>query len=361
MFIIRRRIVFETISREHPPLPQGTPRSCSSTHLAQLQTQLEGYGETGGTGQPCPGLAPLALTYPVQRHLPCVGGVWRAILLLGGKEVARKTREGVLDGGPGSKFKLNGLKGGQGPTILALEQTVLNLPQEKVDRYQAKYEEMLEEMFGLMALKIDDLKKSPKHRSFTKLNELASALLGVQQTVQALAGYTTKSLEIPIDAISAAIARREGQVRELDGFFEMLDAEIEALRVEEEANWKPALVLPAGSVTIEGEVDAEAGKYDGGDAERTRGKLFSLGYIRLDGTYTGKLPPEGARADLLAEVAYVRERGGWCDGSKGEVPGGEEGGAADIGGGEEGAHGGPGEDGEGGDNACAVAGEGHRA
>lgn len=106
-----------------------------------------------------------------------------------------------------AKSILASVRGGMGQNVISIEQTALNLPQEEIDRLSLQYREMLENLFRVARLKVRELLSDKEARARTHLKEISDSVVSFQQIYQMLAGYTTKTAKIEIEAIHQELER----------------------------------------------------------------------------------------------------------------------------------------------------------
>lgn len=222
--------------------------------------------------------------------------------------MARQKRDGWLEGPPGSKLRMNNMRGGLGTALMVMEQTLLNLPQGEVDAATAAFKELMEDAIKLTKLRMKDLLKSPKQRAFVKMNDISSSLIQFSQAYQTFAGYTSRAVEVPVDAVQEALREVGGQIEAIDGFLVELDRRIE--------DGRKLLALPEGGSVIDLGADAveSEGEEEGAGGEGKRdpvleGQLKYLrvnGYLDPEGKLTGKVPPAGAPGFVEALLQEMR-------------------------------------------------------
>jgi hypothetical protein len=226
----------------------------------------------------------------------------------GGGVLARKNRDDWVQGPPGSKLKLNNMRGGMGTALLVLEQTLLNLPQGEVDQLTSEFRELMQDAVKLVKVRMKDLLGDRKQRVYVKLNDVSSALIQFTQAYQTLVGYTTRAMEVPVDAVQEALNGTDRDIRTVEGFLAELDAKIE------EAKRKMELEAGDSVIDLEGVEVTEAPDQAPLDVEDvvTAGQLQYMrrnGYLTEDNRWTGLEPGEGAPEFVALHLEKIRAAG----------------------------------------------------
>jgi len=219
--------------------------------------------------------------------------------------VVRKNRDDWVQGPPGSKLKLNNMRGGMGTALLVLEQTLLNLPQGEVDQLTSEFRELMQDAVRLVKVRMKDLLGDKKQRAYVKLNDVSSALIQFTQAYQTLVGYTTRAMEVPVDAVQEALRGTEQDIRTVEGFLAEMDARIAAAKRQAE------LAVGDSVIDLEGVEVGEAPDQAPLDAEDvvTSGQLKYMkrhGYLTEDGRWTGLEPGEGVPGFVALHLEKIR-------------------------------------------------------
>ena len=191
-------------------------------------------------------------------------------------------KKDILDGGVGSKIKLQGLKGGLGSGLVLLEQTAINLPPEEVDELISKFGMLLRDAFEVLEAKIYDIKLDSRTRAFTKLIELQTTVTQLLQAYQALSGYRTQTLELPAEELQKLREVSTDSLENVEALINRLDQKIKEK--------KQTFMLEAGLKSADEETNESMYKSDINQMQIAY--LKRRGYITEEGKWTGKLPED---------------------------------------------------------------------
>jgi len=189
------------------------------------------------------------------------------------------------------------MTGGVGSTGLAIfEQTLLNLPQEEIDR---RLEEARQEDIALakvQKVKIDDLLKSPEQRKMVRINDITAARQQTFQRIQVLAGYSSRSISADVNAVRSALQRLNAEEITAQSVLKAIEAEMKSLTDgrQDDEDEGPIFDLPEGAVLeVEpGDMVVVHKKAPPTPTGRNGRELIKLGLLGYDGEWTGKKPDE---------------------------------------------------------------------